>query len=290
MSTSSKNVRLIFPQWQGGARAPYYFGSQLLNWLAPETAGTVKTIHVPEPVEEALTVEDGITARAQLLRQSDEAAAILNSEAPDSVVVFGGDCLVDLAPFAYLSEKYGDDFAILWVDAHPDIMTPKQYTNAHAMVLGNLLGQGDDEFRSRVKVPVKPTHVMYAGLEKPSEYEASFIEKFGLRHASGDELAENSNPVLDWIESIGAKHIAVHFDLDVLDPTKFHSLYFHTPDVPSDTYEGIAKGKMSIPQIIRLLQDVNKKADIVGLGIAEYFPWDVIAIKDMLGQLPLLKK
>jgi hypothetical protein len=29
------------------------------------------------------------------------------------------DCLVDLAPFAYLNERYGGELAVLWIDAIP---------------------------------------------------------------------------------------------------------------------------------------------------------------------------
>ncbi|WP_370540884.1 arginase family protein [Bartonella apis] len=59
--------------------------------------------------------------------------------------MFGGDCLVDLAPFSYLSTVYGQSFGILWIDAHPDVMTPKQLAHSHAHVLGALMGNGDPD-------------------------------------------------------------------------------------------------------------------------------------------------
>ncbi|MBT1538899.1 hypothetical protein B7R78_0017875 [Ralstonia solanacearum] len=31
--------------------------------------------------------------------------------------MLGGDCLVDLAPFAYLNERYDGALAMLWIDA-----------------------------------------------------------------------------------------------------------------------------------------------------------------------------
>ena len=49
MSKSDNLLRLIFPQWQGGNNPPYYFGTQLLNWLAPAPNGAVEKISVPEP-------------------------------------------------------------------------------------------------------------------------------------------------------------------------------------------------------------------------------------------------
>ena len=63
-------LRLNMPQWQGGNRHKYYFGSELLAWLAPPANGPVETIAVPEPKPgEALEVEDGILGRKALLRQ-----------------------------------------------------------------------------------------------------------------------------------------------------------------------------------------------------------------------------
>lgn len=45
---------------------------------------------------------------------------------------------------------------------------------------------------------------------------------------------------------------------------------------------------MTIEQIVRLLSDVAKVVDVVGLGIAEHLPWDALAMKNMLAQQPLL--
>lgn len=289
MTSRKPPLRLVFPQWQGGAREQYGIGAELLNWLAPEATGPVVRLEVPAPDVASLKEERGIMGRAQLLKQTDDARAIIKQHAPDSLIVLGGDCLVDLAPFAYLSEKYGDDFAILWVDAHPDVMTPKEFNNAHAMVLGNLLGEGDEEFRSRVEVPVKPQNVMYAGLEDPTEFEQGFIERLGLRSASGDDLKENSQPILDWLRSIKAKYVAVHFDLDVLDPSSFGSILFNNPHVPEGTYDGIARGKMTIPQVVRLIKDVSAEVEVVAIGITEHFPWDAIALKKMMSDLPLFR-
>ena len=44
-----QTLRLIMPQWQGGNRHDYYFGAQVLAWLAPAPNGPVETVPVPEP-------------------------------------------------------------------------------------------------------------------------------------------------------------------------------------------------------------------------------------------------
>jgi arginase len=283
-----KTLRLLFPQWQGGNNAPYYFGSQLLTWLAPAPTGPVEQVEVPEPDGEALPLENGIVARNALLRQAGNARELIDKYSPDRLVILGGDCLVDLAPFAYLNERYAGELAVLWVDAHPDVMTPNEFKHAHAMVLGNLLGEGDREFAGTVKVSLKPQNVMFAGLQPTTVMETEFIERLNLRKAGPEDLAENSAPVLEWLRTIGAKHLAVHLDLDVLDVNKFHALYFGKPDAPEGAFDGIAQGRMTMQQVVRLLADVSQIVDVVGLGITEHLPWDAIELKNMLARLPLI--
>ncbi|CAD6560168.1 arginase family protein [Paraburkholderia sabiae] len=287
--SKDKTLRLIFPQWQGGDNPPYHFGAKLLAWLAPEPTGPVEEVPVAAPGEEPLRMEDGIIARGALLDQQRQARQLIDKHQPDRIVVLGGDCLVDLAPFAYLNERYSGELAVLWVDSHPDIMTPTEYYNAHAMVLGNLMGQGDRDFSRMVKHPIKPENVMYAGLHDPSEWEMTEMKRIGLRNVGPTQLAqEGSKPVLDWFKSTGAKHLAIHFDLDVLDPSMFRALLFAKPDLAADAYMGVARGELTIEQTVKLLGDVASVADVVGLGIAEHLPWDALALKEMLERLPLI--
>ena len=114
-----KTLRLLMPQWQGGNNAVYHFGAQLLAWLAPAAAGPVAEVDVPPPTDAKFELEDGIVARKALMHQVRSAQNVLVAHAPNRVVVLGGDCLVDLAHFAYLNERYQGDLAILWLDALP---------------------------------------------------------------------------------------------------------------------------------------------------------------------------
>jgi arginase len=203
-------------------------------------------------------------------------------------VTLGGDCLIDLAPMAYLSTRYGGELGVLWVDAHPDVLTPNETPYAHAQVLGALLGRGDPELVGEVDTPVKPSRVMYAGLDAWMPIEDGVINGLGLRRAGSDALADSSSPVLDWIASERITHLAVHFDVDVLDPRKFGPVLFNKPDAPADAWADVPRGRMAPDQVVRLLQDVAAACDLVGLAIAEYTPWEAIATRDMLRRLPLL--
>ncbi|WP_068713820.1 arginase family protein [Vibrio tritonius] len=288
-SAQKKPLRLFFPQWQGGDNPPYHFGAQLLNWLAPDPTGPVEEVKVAEPTSKGLSNEQGIVGRKALLAQLVDARAKIDKHQPDSIIVIGGDCLVDLAPFAYLNERYDGELAILWVDAHPDIMGPEQFEHAHAHVLGNLLGQGDSEFTAHVKQTVKASNVCYVGVNNTTEWETHEMERLGLQNISPAELAEKgTQAVVDWFKSTGAKHLAVHLDLDVLDPTTFRGLLFSKPDAEPNEFDGIAQGQLTMQQVVNVLRDVAKVADVVGLGVAEHLPWDAIAMKNMLASLPLL--
>lgn len=288
-TVSDKTLRLIFPQWQGGNNPPYHLGSKLLAWLAPEHVGPIEEVPVALPTSEPLPVEDGVVARGALLEQLHQARRLIDKHQPDRLVVLGGDCLVDLAPFAYLNERYEGDLAVLWVDTHPDIMTPQQFQHAHAMVLGNLLGYGDAGFVEFVPRPIEPKNVLYVGLHDPSKWEAANMKRLNLRSVAPHELARyGSQPVLDWFKSTGVRRLAIHFDLDVLDPALFRALLFAKPDIAAGTFDGVAQGRLTMEQVVRLLGDVAAVADVVGLGIAEHLPWDALALKNMLARLPLI--
>jgi len=73
-----------WPQWQGGNVHDYYFGSQLLAWLAPLANGPVEIVPVPEPHPgETLDVENGMLARAALLQQARAARHAIEKHRPD---------------------------------------------------------------------------------------------------------------------------------------------------------------------------------------------------------------
>lgn len=288
-TTKETTLRLHMPQWQGGNIHDYYFGSALLAWLAPVASGPVETVPIPEPKPgETLDVEDGIVARTALLQQARAARQAIEKHHPKRIVTLGGDCLVDLAPMAYLNTQYGGKLGVLWVDAHPDVLTPKDSAHGHTYVLAALLGRGDGELVGEVDTPLQPSRVMYAGLDAWVSVEDTVISALGLRHAGADALANSSAPVLSWISDEGITHLAVHFDVDVLNPKTFGPVLFNKPEAPPDAWADVPRGRLTPEQVVRLLQDVAAACDIVGLAITEYLPWEAIATRKLLQKLPLL--
>jgi len=118
--------------------------------------------------------------------------------------------------------------------------------------------------------------------------EGEVINELGLRRAGSGSLADTSSLVLDWIANEGIAHLAIHFDVDVLDPRRFGPILFNNPDAPADFLADVPRGRMAPDQVVRLLQDVAAACEVVGLAIAEYMPWEAITTRNMLRKLPLL--
>ncbi len=283
-----KTLRMIFPEWQGGLNPNYVFGSYVLSHIAPKSENS-ETVEIPvnKNYEEPLKIENGYYAGKVLLEQQLAAKKILTKKNPTHVVTFGGDCSVSQASFDYLHGKYPENLGILWIDAHPDISTPNDYSHEHAMVLGNLLGDGAPELSSIVENPFKASHIIYAGLKANEmlDYEKEYIEKTKLSYVKPEDLMNNSNALIDWICNNEIKYLAIHFDMDVLTSTDFRSLLYNEPGIDPVDY---ATGIMTLNQVVRIINDVEQQAEVVGLTISEYIPWDLINLKKALGKIKIL--
>ncbi|MDA1477768.1 arginase family protein [Bacillus changyiensis] len=302
----TKTIRLLMPQWQGGNNPNYSFGAELLSWLAPDNDHPL--IKVPVQAYDGIPLENenGMNGRKQLLEQLKSAHHMIDAHQPDRIVVFGGDCLVEQAPFAYLNERYDGELGLIWIDAHSDLVRYIGYDNGHTLPLGNLLGEGDEEFAKHVKIPLKPENVFIAGLVVPTEQETKVIseefqklgiapaeqdteviQRLGIRTAGTKELINSTESIKEWLKESNIKHLAIHLDLDVLDPQTFRSILFANPEVPVNYSP---EGTMQMPQLIHLIQELSEETDVVGLGITEHLPWDSIYLKDLLDKIPILNK
>lgn len=283
-------LRIKYPQWQGGMNPNYVFGSELLAAVAPPSS-------VDETVEIAVDTEfhndiiqkDGIDCGEALLYQMKKAWEVLEEKNPDKVIVFGGDCAVTQVPFDYLNQKYKNKIGILWLDAHPDCATVKESTHLHEMVMGNLIGLSPNSEITKVRNLYKPEHVLLAGLIEEDLREMDLAcKRNNIRIVSPEKLRLDSNDVLNWIEENQLSQIAVHWDLDVLSPEDFRSIY------PAEPYSNVkdfpaAVGRMKLEEVGRLLQDVSRKAEIVGLSITEHLPWDAFNLRKTFQQLSIFQ-
>ena len=265
--------------------------SEILSLVLPKGGNSSETLEVP--VEKDLTkegtVQNGIYEESALLNQLQCAYNILQTKDPDKVITIGGDCSVSQPAFDYLHGKYPDKTCIIWLDAHPDISSPEiGWRNEHAMVLGNLLGDGASNFSKIVKNKFKYDQIMYGGLihEKLLPHEVKYLEEKKIKYAVPNELKENSDKIINWIKENGFKQALIHLDLDVLSPKLFRSLLCNEPNLPTPDY---AIGTMELKDIVRIIIDISKQTKLVGFSIAEYMPWDIINMRKEFSKVDIFQ-
>lgn len=284
----AKTLRLLLPQWQGGVNPDYAFGAELLNFIAPKSDETETVrINVAEDFEAGQVENNGLVAEQSILTQITETQSVLEEKQPNKLIVFGGDCSIDYAPFDYLHGKYGNKLGLIWLDAHSDLIESGYTNHAHETIVADLLGRETTTLSRKLNHPFKSKQVLYVGLPReemrPQDY---LVDELNIPIISPEVLAETSQPVLDWIEENNFEHIAVHFDLDVLSPDDFRSILPAEPHSNQAKF-GAAIGRMTLKQVVRFLNDIDKKAELTGLGIAEHMPWDAINLHKALSEISI---
>ncbi len=128
------------------------------------------------------------------------------------------------------------------------------------MALTACFGMGDKEIVDLFPAKLNPSKSIIVGLRAWNDTNASKErqEEIGVESLSPAHVAQNSTAVLDPAEIIAA----VGTDPDGL----------------------------KIETVVRVINDIAKEYDVVGLTIAEPMPRVAIKIKNMLNQMPLLKE
>lgn len=233
------------------------------------------------PFEEADTQ---VVAQERVKELTLEVKQKIEEENPDKIITFGGDCLVSQSPFDYLHGKYQNKLGIIWIDAHPDISTPTIFNHEHAMLLGNLLGKGDPNLASLVENPFNPSDVLYVGLQQPTEDEIALLTEMNLNYQVQSESPLSIQEIQVWIEQNDFDYVAIHLDLDVLDPNEFRMIYFAEPLV--EEYGAVA-GKMTLKELGQVMAGISAVSEVVGLTIAELLPWDVQNLQQLLSSFDI---
>ena len=287
-----KTIRLVYPQWQGGdivhwipeikdpaqtARG-YYLGAQLLNFLAPDSGQATYTVPVTTDMTER-KVTDGVLDCDDIVAQSKAALDILHIANPDKIVTLGGECSVSVVPFTYLFRKYQDDVAMIWIDAHPDITLPGDaYTGYHAMAVTACMGVGDPQIVSMLPAQIAPSKILFVGLRDWERDEIKARQKeYGIAHLTPEEVRNDSSALCKWLNKCGASKVVIHFDMDVLDPAEIIAAV------------GVVPGGMKMAEVVRVINDIARQKELVGLTVAEPMPRTAIRLKQMLAELPLLR-
>lgn len=283
-----KTIRLLYPDHVSGGLSTYYLGAKLLACMLPDNpAQPWVKVEIPAPDGVKPVVKAGIAGLDAVLGGIRAAQQAIAAHAPERIITVGGTCLVSLASFDYLHGLY-PDAGIIWIDAHPDVSTPADgYPCAHAMVLGTLLGRGAAPLAGTLKNgAMAPERVMYVGLQGVLDYQKKTLEELGVNYRVQSPDAEPLAAPEEVAAFAGRfKHVFVHFDIDVLDPSHFHSTYFANPELTGD---GSGGGRMRIAEVENILAVVAAASSIAGLTIAEYLPFDEERLAELFARLGVL--
>ena len=179
-----RTIRLLYPDWLSGGLETYCFGANLLQHILPDNPNQpLVKVDIKAPDGSTREIEDGIVGKSEVLAGIQAAQEVIAQNHPDRIITLGGNCLVSQAPFDYLHGLYPNT-GIIWIDAHPDVsMAKDDYPNAHAMVLGALLGKGEKALVDTLcNPPFKPNELLYVGLQGLHDYQAQFLDRLGVNY------------------------------------------------------------------------------------------------------------
>lgn len=279
-----KTIRLLYPDHASGGLETYYFGAKLLAHILPENdKQRLVKVEVAPPDGKEKTVVEGIYAKDEVFAGIRDAMEKIDREKPDKIITIGGNCIVSLAPFDYLHGLY-DKVGIIWIDAHPDISTVNDgYPNAHAMVLGSLMGYGAGSLSEMIKnKQFKADEILYVGLQKLHDYQEKFLNEVGVDYKVQTDEFVSDDDIREFVQRFD--HILIHFDIDVLDEHFFHSTYFANSKLVGD---GAGGGKMKMERLSEMLKYIMGHSDVVGFTIAEYLPFDEYKLHKMFSEINL---
>lgn len=279
-----KTIRLLYPDYLSGGLETYYFGANLLAHILPENENQpLLKVKIAPPDGQERDVTDGIYAKNEVTAGIKQAMKVIETAKPDKIITIGGNCIVSQAPFDYLHGIY-ENVGIIWIDAHPDVSTVKdEYPNAHAMVLGSLMGYGDHSLSSLMKNrKFKPNEILYIGLQELHKYQEKFLNDRNVDYKVQTKEFISNEEIKNFMCQFD--HILVHLDIDVLDANLFHSTYFANKELIGD---GSGSGRMTMEKLSNILKCIMDNADVVGFTIAEYLPFDEHKLHNMFAGIKL---
>lgn len=292
ITTSPATLRLVWPQWQGAgrdtvaellpgmpvekARRAYTVGTRVLTALLPDHDGPTEFVPVDggDPDEGST---GGIESRSAVLASLAAGQQAIARHDHDRILTLGGECSVSVVPFTELAARHGDDLAVIWIDSHPDTDTPDTgYDGYHAMAVSAITGHGDREILDRLPAHVDPSRVALVGLHDWVDDAYAHVAEWGLTTFSPEVLRTDSSALTEWLATTGASRVAVHLDVDTVDSDE---VTLGLGQIP---------GGLTLEQVRRVIADIDTASDIVGMTVAEFIPHDVLALLDLVEDLPLL--
>ena len=174
-------------------------------------------------------------------------------------VFVGGDHLTSMCSVLASLKVYGNNFKLLWMDAHADIHNEKTSPskNKHGMVVNMLLNH------KYAGIPrLHPSQVMYIGLRRTEPQEDAFIKKWKIRAVTAADIRKSETSsyrkIADFVLNSNA-HVSL--DVDVLDPSEMKATA--TPAING----------LHLNQLLAIMGIVNSSArNYYATDVMEYNP------------------
>jgi arginase len=245
---------VVVPQWQGSGstRAMRLVdGAEAIRGDLPSAS----TVVVDVPLEAGESQGSGVSRFSSIQLVRDRLARAL-SEIDGPVITIGGDCSVELAAVAHVTDT--SEVALIWFDAHADLNTPATSPSSafNGMILRTLIGDG-----ALGLLPARPlptNRVILAGTRSFDDAEYAYVKEAGLAVFEGDGFT--TKELLAAVKASGATSIYIHIDVDVLDPSEFEGTGFPEPF------------GLPVLTLVEHIKALKAAFPLAGAGITEFEP------------------
>ncbi|MGL5067676.1 MAG: arginase [Sarcina sp.] len=181
----------------------------------------------------------------------------------------GGDHALGLGTLAGAAKAFGDDFGVVWIDAHGDINTAESSPsgNTHGMPLGASMGFGADELKNIYfdgkKVDAKNVYLLCQ--RDLDEGEVELIKEQNINLWTSEDIREKGMKVImsevtGKMLASGINNFHISFDIDSMDSNI-------VPGTGTPVMNGI-----TVPETKEMLSELFKTKKISGFDFAEYNP------------------
>ena len=183
--------------------------------------------------------------------------------------IVGGDHSLALGSLAGASKYFGDDLAVIWIDAHGDINTDKTSPsgNIHGMPLAASMVYGYEKLTSIFfdKAKIKPENVFILACRDLDKGEVDLINELNMHVWTNEQInnlgtKEVLNQLLSLIKEKNIKNIHLSYDIDCLDPD-------YVPGTGTPVSDGL-----SYSQSKELLQGIMSTSLVSSMDFVEYNP------------------
>jgi len=155
----------------------------------------------------------------------------------------GGDHSITYATFKAIKEASGDDFGLIYFDAHPDMYPEYEGDKySHACTVRRLIEEGQ----------VKGEKVVQIGVRAPTREQVEFAKEHGVKIISASEIYQSPRVHVSFEKAY------LSFDMDVLDPA-------FAPGVGNPE-----PGGLSTRELVEVIKSLN--VEIIAFDIVELNP------------------